>query len=149
MKRKGWVVWIWGKMGGLLVFFGIMVTLLMAHSYMSASVQAEAANQLSRGLRYILLDIYNAPDGLGFEYQLPDSINGRHYNLEIHNLTGDMVGVIARTDTKFMQVVGGASAALRLSDNSFRTIKADEENGVYVCIIKHKGRVYIEKSRCS
>ena len=149
MKRKGWVVWIWGKMGGLLVFFGMMMVLLVAYSYITASVQAEGANQLSRALRDIILDTYNAPEGLGFEYQLPDTIEGRRYDLEVYNLTGDMVGIIARTDTRFMQLIGGASAALRLSDNSFRTVKARNETDVYLCIIKHQGRVYIEKSKCS
>jgi len=54
-----------------------------------------------------------------------------------------------RTDTKAMQLIGGASAALGLSDNSFRVVKTRDEKDVYLCITKHLGMVYIEKSKCS
>ncbi|MBN2517289.1 MAG: hypothetical protein JXB14_00430 [Candidatus Altiarchaeota archaeon] len=148
MKRKGWVVWVWGKMGCMLVFFGMLMILLLAYGYIASSTQADSSNQVSRDLRDILLDVYNSPDGLSFEYQIPETIDGEPYELEILNLTGDTVGIIARSNRGSMHLLGGASIALPLSDSSFRMVGGMNES-VYLCITKHGGAIYIEKSKCS
>jgi hypothetical protein len=149
MKNRGWIVWTWGKMGGLLVFAGMMLMLLAAYRFIGESLQAEGANQLAQELRNLITDTYTTTDGMTLEYELPERIDGRDYSLEIKDLTGDMVGVMVETDVRSITVGGGASIALRLSNSSSRVIKGRGEGVKYICMVKHNGRVYIEKSRCS
>lgn len=148
MNKKGWLVWTWGKIGSLIVFMGMMLMLLTAYSFVSASEQSDAANQLSRSLRNLLLDTYNSASGMSFEYELPKRLNGDDYSLEILNKSGDMVGIITRVKGGVWEMMGGSSTAVPLSNASFGVLKEFDDELSYICIVKDDKKIYIERSQC-
>jgi len=143
MRRKGWIVWTWGKMGGLLVFMGMMIMILTAYSYTTASCTSQAANQLSQELKNLILDVYDSPGGMSFEHELPPSLEGEAYSVEIVNKSGDTVGIITRTRKR----MGGSSLSVPLSKGSFGVLEPGKQLH-YICIVKHNGTIYIGGSRC-
>lgn len=149
MKKKGWVVWVWGKMGSLVVFMGMMLVLLTAYSFVGASAQADSANRFSATMRNLVTDTYNSAGGMSFEYGLPGDINGEDYSIEILDKAGDTVGIITTTKSGYRDVTGGASLSIPLSDTSFGILKAFDEELHYICIVKHEGMIYLEKGKCS
>jgi len=148
MNRRGWLVWTWSKLGNLIIFTGMMLMLLTAYGFVSASEQADAANQLSRSLRNLILDTYDSSSDMVFEYDLPRSINGEDYSVEILDKGGHMVGIITRTKSGILDVVGGSSFATPLSNNSFGILKQSNSDLHYICIVKDDGKVYLVGSGC-
>jgi len=149
MKRKGWVVWTWGKMGSLIVFMAMMAMMLSAYSFVGSSSQSDSANQLAANLKNLIFDTYNSAGGMSFEYKLPKSLDGEDYSIEIFDKEGDMVGIIVRTKSGLWELVGGSSLAIPLSERSFGTMKGLNEELHYICIVKHQGMIYLERSKCS
>lgn len=147
-SRTGWLVWTWSKVGSLIVFTGMTLMLLTAYSFISASGQSDGANQLSRSLRNGILDTYDSTSGMSFEYELPGSMNGEAYSLEILDKSGDTAGIIVRARSGVWEVTGGSSLAVPMSDSSFGVVKSQDEELHYICIVKDRGKVYIERSRC-
>lgn len=148
MNKRGWLVWTWSKLGCLIVFAGMMLMLLTAYSFVSASEQSSAANQLSRNLRNLILDTYSSGSGMAFEYELPNTVNGEDYSVEILNKSGNMAGVITRARSGVWEVTGGSSFAVPLSNTSFGVLKPFGSELHYICIVKDERRIYIEGSRC-
>lgn len=149
MKKRGWVVWVWGKMGSMLVFMGIMLMLLSTYSVMGNSQQSDAANQLSRELKNLMLDAYDSAGDMNFEYALSKSLNGEDYSVEVLDKEGDMVGVVTRTKSGTWGATGGSSLSVRLSEGSFGLLKDYGQWPVYICITKHGDMLYLERSKCS
>lgn len=149
MKRRGWIVWTWGKLGSLLVFMGMMVMMLTTHSFAGAASQAESANGLAFALKNLMTDTYNSVGGMSFECELPPSIEGEDYSIEVLDKPGGMAGVIVRTRSGVMEVAGGSSLALPLSGGSFGVLKDWGQALPRICIVKHKGEIFLEGSGCS
>jgi hypothetical protein len=145
MKRKGWIVWTWGKLGSLIVFMGVMIMLLSAQSFVGSAMQADKANKLAQDLRDNILDTYNSVGGMTFEYVLPESLGGQDYIIEVLDKSENLVGIIVRSKNGVSDVSGGASFSVPLSESSFGII----EKLHYICIIKFEGKVYLERSRCA
>jgi hypothetical protein len=148
MRRKGWIVWTWGKMGGLMVFMGMMVMMLTIYSFVGAASQSESANQLARSLRNRILDTYNSVGDMSFEYGLPESLESEDYSIEVQDKEGNTAGIIVRTNSGPRQVSGGASLSLPMHKSSFGMLKDFNEELHYICIVRHLGEVYLERSMC-
>jgi len=149
MKRKGWIIWTWGKMGSLMVFTGMMIMMLTAYAFVGNTSQSNAANQLSADLRNSILDTYNSVGGMSFEFNLPKSLNGQDYSIEILDKKGNTVAILIRTKSGSREVLGGASFAAPLSDMSFGMLKEFDQELHYICIVKYQNEIYLEKSECS
>ena len=148
-NKRGWVVWAWGKLGGMMVFMAMMLMFLAAYSFASATTDASGANKLSASLRDLLSDTYNSVGGMSFSYELPSSISGLDYSLEIINKSGDAVGIIVRSKSGVFEIIGGSSLSAPLSDASFGELKSYGSGPTWICIAKSDGRLIIEKSECS
>jgi len=146
--KRGWVVWTWSKLGAMLVFFAVMLMLLSSYSLLTSTVHGVSSNQVARDFRNAMSDTYNAPGGMTCDYELPETIEGRNYSIELTNKTGDSIGILVRTEKNGVPIVGGASAALPLAAGSFGILKETSENLPNVCIIKKRGRLSVEKSEC-
>lgn len=142
------MVWTWSKLGNLIIFMGMMLMLLATYGFVSASEQADGANQLSHSLRNLILDTYDSSSDMTFEYELPPSINGEDYSMEILDKGGHMVGIITRTKSGVLDVTGGSSFAAPLSNNSFGMLKEPNGELHYICITKSSGEVYLIRSEC-
>lgn len=148
-NRRGWVVWAWGKLGGMMVFMAMMVMFLAAYAYASAATDASGANKLSAALRDVLSDAYNSVGGMSFSYELPGRIGGIDYSLELLNKSGDAVGIIVRSKSGLFEILGGSSLSAPLSEASFGELKSYGGGPVFICITKSGGRIVIERSECS
>ncbi len=149
MNKRGWLVWTWGKMGSLLVFTGIMLMMLMVYSFASAGAQSDGANQVARDLKNLITDTYNSAGAMNLEHRLPDNIDGEDYSVEVLNKSGETAGIIVRTHSGSREVVGGASLSIPMSHSSFGMLKLLGERSPYICITKYRGRIYLERSKCS
>lgn len=141
-------MWTWGKMGSLLVFMGVMLMMLTAYTFVSASAQSDGANQVSRTLKNLVLDTYNSVGEMSLEYKMPENIDGQPYSVEVLD-KGNTIGIITRTSSGPMDLIGGSSLEVPLSNLSFGTLKGFHDRLHYICIVKHNGKVYLERSRCS
>ena len=130
------------------MFMGMIVMMLTAYTFVSASAQAEGANQVSRTLKNLILDTYNSVGEMSLEYEIPGSIDGRPYSVEVLD-KGDAVGIITRTRSGPVDLIGGSSLEVPLSNLSFGTLKGSHDGLHYICIVKHNGKIYLERSRCS
>lgn len=146
-SKRGWVVWAWSKAGMLLIFMGMMLAMLAAYAYAGAAEQARAASQVSSGLRGVILDVYDSSGGMSFDYELPSSVNGEAYSIELLDKPGEMAGIITRTKSGAIDVSGGASLAARLAKSSFGVIKGPD-GPQSLCVTKYRGVVYVESSKC-
>ncbi len=148
MDKRGWVVWTWGKMGSLLVFMGMMLMLLTAYSFTSSTAQADGASRVSRDIRNLILDTYNSAGGMAFEYELPGGIGGEDYSIRVVDADGT-AGIITNTTSGSRAVLGGATLAVPLSAGSYGTLKGFGDDITHLCMVKHGGIVYLERSKCS
>lgn len=147
-SRGGWIVWVWSKAGTLIFFMGMMLMMMSAYSFVSASGQSGAANQVAQSLRNSITDTYNSAGGMSFEHELPPDLNGQAYSLEALDKGGDMVGIIVRVKSGVWEVSGGSSVAIPLSKGSFGVLKSFDSELHYICIVKDDGMIYLERSRC-
>lgn len=148
LTKRGWIVWTWGKMGSLLVFMGMMLMMFTAYGFAGGSAQADSANQLSQSLKNLILDTYDSASGMSFEYALPKNLDGENYSIEILNKSGDTVGITTKTRRGSSDVFGATSLSVPLSKRSFGVIKGFGQELPYACIVKYKGVVYVERSKC-
>jgi len=147
-NRRGWVVWAWSKAGALLVFAAMMLMLMAAYSFASASEQSDEANGIARALRNSISDTYNSIGGMSFEHELPQAINGQAYSMEVLNKSGGTIGIIVRVRSGIWEVLGGSSMSVSLSDGSFGTLKGFGDGLSHLCIVKGGSVIFIERSRC-
>jgi|GEM_PF-1414572 len=149
LGRKGWIVWTWSKLGSLMVFMGIMLMLMTAYGFSASSSQAQAANQLSQTLKFLILDTYDSLGDMSFEYMLPERLAGEDYSVEVLDKEADTAGIVTKTKSGVFEVSGGASLSVPLYNSSFGLLRDYGEGGKTVCIVKHDGVIYLEHSPCS
>ncbi len=148
MKKKGWIVWTWGKMGGLMVFMGVMVMMLTAYSFIGSSMRASEATRLAQSIRNTALDTYNSAGAMSFEYALPQSLGGEPYSIELLD-KGTIAAILVEAKSGYRDVFGAASLGVPFSEASFGMLKPMGTAPASLCITKHEGLLYIETSRCT
>jgi hypothetical protein len=148
MKRKGWIVWVWGKSGGLIVFLGIMAMMLTAYTFAAASEQADSANELARHLKNLMMDTYNSVGDMDVEFTLPSSLDGENFTIELFDKPGDRIGIIVKTFRGERELFGASSLALPLSNSSYLTIVQFNRTQQNLCVVKYGGKLHLQNSKC-
>jgi hypothetical protein len=118
---------------------------LTAYGFVSATLQSDGANQVARQLKNLILDTYDSVGGMSFEWELPPSINGEQYSIEILDKKTNVIGIIVSTESGKR---GGSSISIPLSGHSFGTLKTMHYDGS-ICITNYLGEIYLETSKCS
>ena len=148
-SRRGWIVWTWGKIGGLMIFTAMFIIMLTAYGFVGSSAQAERANELARSLKDNILDTYNSIGEMSLEQRLPKTLNSENYSVEILDKEGDMAAILVQSKSGNWQISGASSLTVPLSERSFGILKKTEQQLSHICIVKYQGKIYLERSRCS
>ena len=127
--ERGWVTWLWSKMGVMIAFFVGLIIFISVYHYISNINDADMANQVSRGLADTIVEVWSAPPGYKTVYTLPARINGHDYEAE---LVGNSILIYVFGFNK--DVKGGASvpAALTLDASPWLHDESDDE--VILCV---------------
>lgn len=146
-NKGGWIVWIWGKMGSLMIMLSLVTILLTLFTHTNVSLQIASANDLARAIRDDLYDAYSSVGGIEYDLRLPKTLHAREYGIEFEKVGKALTQITVRSTTSPIDVVGVAHVDLPIDDDSYSRFSVSD-SARDLCIIKHSGLLHIQRSKC-
>lgn len=108
--ERGWITWVWSKMGVMIAFFVALIIFISIYHNVCKINDADMANQISRDFSDTVSQVYAGGRGYKTVYELPANINGHKYEAIVVEKPSEKIkGIVIHVYKGNENVSGGAS----------------------------------------
>ena len=121
--ERGWITWLWSKMGVMLAFFVMLLIFVLLFNFINQVNKSDEANQICRQFADTAVQIYSGSTGLETTFELPALISGSEYNMWVLD-KGDTSGVIIHVykDSSGSEMIAKGGASFPVPLESYDTL---------------------------